>query len=59
MFKKLDALTDRFRELSEAIAQPEIIQDYPRYQAYLKELVQKDEAACRLLSAQPFNYRII
>ena len=38
MFKKLDALTDRFRELSEAIAQPEIIQDYPRYQAYLKEL---------------------
>ena len=38
MFKKLDALTDRFRELSEAIAQPEIIQDYPSYQAYLKEL---------------------
>ena len=38
MFNKLDALTDRFRELSEAIAQPEVIQDYPRYQACLKEL---------------------
>ena len=38
MFNKLDALADRFRELSEAIAQPEVIQDYPRYQACLKEL---------------------
>ena len=38
MFDKLDALTDRHRELVEAIAQPEVIQDYPRYQAYLKEL---------------------
>ena len=37
MFAKLDGLYDRYRELSEAIAQPEIIQDYPRYQAILKE----------------------
>ena len=37
MFDKLEALTDRYRELSEAIAQPEIIQDYPRYQAVLRE----------------------
>ncbi len=37
MFDKLEALTERYRELSEAIAQPEVIQDYPRYQAFLKE----------------------
>ena len=50
MFDKLTALTDRYRELSEAIAQPDVIQDYPRYQEYLKErsslepVVQKYEA---------------
>ena len=38
MFTKLESLSDRYRELSEAIAQPEVIQDYPRYQACLKEL---------------------
>ena len=37
MFEKLEALYGRYRELSDAIAQPEVIQDYPRYQAYLKE----------------------
>lgn len=37
MFEKLEALTDRYHELSEAIAQPEVIRDYPRYQACLKE----------------------
>ena len=37
MFDKLEAMTDRYRELTEAIAQPDVIQDYPRYQAYLKE----------------------
>jgi peptide chain release factor 1 len=37
MFQKLDAMADHYRELSEAIAQPEIIQDYPRYQQFLKE----------------------
>ena len=37
MFEKLDSLSGRYRELSEAIAQPEVIRDYPRYQAYLKE----------------------
>ena len=50
MFNKLEAVSDRYRELSEAIAQPEVIQDYPRYQAFLKErsslepLVQKYES---------------
>ena len=37
MFEKLNALLDRFAELDEAIAQPEIIQDFSRYQACLKE----------------------
>ena len=37
MFDKLEAMTDRYRELTEAIAQQDVIQDYPRYQAYLKE----------------------
>lgn len=37
MFDKLEALTDRYRELTEAIAQPDVIRDFPRYQAYLKE----------------------
>ena len=37
MFDKLEKLDDRYRELSEAISQPDIIQDYPRYQALLKE----------------------
>lgn len=38
MFDKLEALTDRYRELTEAIAQPDVIHNYPCYQAYLKEL---------------------
>ena len=37
MFEKLEALTDRYHELTESIAQPDVILDYPRYQAYLKE----------------------
>lgn len=37
MFDKLEAMTNRYRELTEAIAQQDVIQDYPRYQAYLKE----------------------
>ena len=54
MFEKLEALSDRYRELSEAIAQPDVIQDYPRYQEYLKErsslepLVQKYESFLQL-----------
>jgi peptide chain release factor 1 len=50
MFKRLEALSDRYRELSEDIAQPDVIRDYPRYQACLKEraalepLVQKYDA---------------
>ena len=37
MFEKLQQLEDRYHELTEAISQPEVIQDFPRYQAYLKE----------------------
>ena len=37
MFDKLNAVLDRFRELDEAIAQPEVIQDYAKYQECLKE----------------------
>ena len=37
MFDKLNAVLDRFRELDEEIAQPEVIQDYEKYQACLKE----------------------
>ena len=33
MFDKLNSLTERFQELSEAISQPEVIQDFPRNQA--------------------------
>ncbi|MCR5297069.1 MAG: peptide chain release factor 1 [Clostridiales bacterium] len=38
MFDKLEAIRDRYMELGEAVAQPEVIQDFPRYQAYLKEI---------------------
>ena len=37
MFEKLQHLADRYAELSEEMAQPEVIQDYPRYQSVLKE----------------------
>ena len=37
MFDKLTAVLDRFRELDEAIAQPEVIRNYEKYQACLKE----------------------
>ena len=37
MFDKLNAVLDRYRELDEAIAQPEVIQDYAKYQECLKE----------------------
>ncbi len=37
MFEKYPMLVSRYEELSEAIVQPEIIADLPRYQAYLKE----------------------
>ena len=54
MFRKLESLSDRYRELTEAISQPDVIQDYPRYQAFLRELssleplVQKYESFLRL-----------
>lgn len=38
MNKSIQAREDRYRELSEAISQPEVIQDFPKYHAYLKEL---------------------
>ncbi len=37
MFRKLNSLLDRFAELEEAIAQPEVILDFEKYQALLKE----------------------
>jgi peptide chain release factor 1 len=37
MFEKLEAVLDRFRELDEEIAQPEVIQNYEKYQKCLKE----------------------
>ena len=37
MFDKLNAVLDRYRELDAAIAQPEVIRDYAKYQACLKE----------------------
>ena len=50
MSDKLNAVLDRFRELDEEIAQPEVIQNYEKYQTLLKEraalqpLVDKYEA---------------
>ena len=37
MFNKFEAIANRYEELSEAIVQPEVIQDTARYQACLKE----------------------
>lgn len=37
MFSKLDALSARYQEISHAITQPEVIQDFPVYQKYLRE----------------------
>lgn len=54
MFRKIEALYDRYRELSEAIAQPEVICDYPRYQACLQERAQLEP----MVSAYD-RYRII
>ena len=43
MLTKLDAIRDRYLELSEAISQPETINDYPNYQKYLKERAALEE----------------
>ena len=37
MIDKLNALLDRYRELDESIAQPEVIRDFEKYQQLLKE----------------------
>ncbi len=37
MFDKFEWIASRYEELSEAIVQPEVIQDTAKYQAYLKE----------------------
>ncbi len=37
MFEKYPMLVSRYEELSEAVVQPDIIADLPRYQTYLKE----------------------
>ena len=46
MNDKILSRIDRFRELSEAIAQPEVIQDYPKYQQYLKERSALEPLVC-------------
>lgn len=38
MFEKLNALSDRFRELEEEISQPETVLNFEKYQSCLKEL---------------------
>ena len=38
MFDKLSAIRDHYQELAEAISQHEVIQDYPKYQAILKQM---------------------
>ena len=38
MFDKLSSMQDRYQELSETVSQPEVIMDYSRYQAALKEM---------------------
>ncbi len=37
MFEKLDSMLDRYEELTEAMAQPDVNQDYSRLQACMKE----------------------
>ena len=37
MLEKLQSVADRWEELTEVISQPEVIMDFPRYQACLKE----------------------
>lgn len=37
MYTKIESLVDRYHELTEAISQPEIISDYAKYSALLKE----------------------
>lgn len=43
MFQKLEQLNDRYLELTESIAQPEVIADYSLYQAYLRERASLEE----------------
>ena len=39
MFEKFDWLLDRYQELSEALSQPDIIANQPRWQALLKDFL--------------------
>ena len=50
MFDKLDALYERFRELDEAISQPEIILNYDKYNAFLKERTSLEPVIQKYLS---------
>ena len=43
MFQRLEQLNDRYLELTESIAQPEVIADYSLYQAYLRERASLEE----------------
>lgn len=43
MFQRLEQLSDRYVELTESIAQPEVIADFSLYQKYLHELSSLEE----------------
>lgn len=47
MFEKLESYKNRWDELTEEISQPEVIQDYPRYQACLKERASLEETVSK------------
>ena len=43
MFQRLEQLNDRYIELTESIAQPEVIADFSLYQEYLRERASLEE----------------
>ena len=43
MFQRLEQLSDRYIELTESIAQPEVIADFSLYQSYLRERASLEE----------------
>ena len=47
MLKKLESLMDRYEELSEAIVQPDVNQDYTRLQAFVKEQAELEPAVMK------------
>lgn len=47
MFEKLESLKDRYAELGAAMAEPEVIADYPRLQAVMKERSQLEPTVAK------------